>query len=100
MAILLTNQPYTAGDRGALIISGINRDTTNPPDADDEGGHQIGITLVGETGTNQLSIHFPRAEATTNQTLRQLNIGLKPGDTVTENSNIWLTIDTDPSRGN
>ena len=98
MAILITNQPYTAGDRGALILSGINRDSTalTPPAT----GHQIGITLAGEPGQNQLSIHFDQATATTNQTLRQLNIGLRPGDTVTENSNIWLTIDTDPSRGN
>ena len=94
MAILITNQPYTAGDRGALIISGVN----NSPDTDTDAVH-MSIDVTGN-GTEDLRFEFPANSDNDDDHLRQLNIGLNSGSRVTLNNNIWLTIDTDPARGN
>ena len=92
MAIIITNQSYTAGDRGALILSAVNRDTANP--------HPLDIDLLGETGTNQISVQIPQGDATNDQGHMILNFGMRPGDTMNLSTNVWATIDTDPSRGN
>ena len=94
MAIIVTNQSYTAGERGALIISGVN----NAPDNIDDPTH-MSIDITGN-GTEDLRFEFAANDTNDDDTIRQLNIGLRPGSTVTENAHIWLTIDTDPGRFN
>ena len=91
MAFILTNQSYTAGERGALIISGVNTNTA--------GATHMQIDLFDVDDADNIRFEFA-ASSTDNDVTRQFNIFLRPGDTVNENSHIWLTIDTDPSRFN
>ena len=87
MAKILTNQEYTAGPGGAVLVSVINVANNTTP-------VHLEIEKLGDV--EDFSIEFIGNASNLIDPVTQINVHLEEGDIVRENANLWLSIDTTP----